>query len=90
MIEECSDIFSDVPTTTKLLRHQIKLTSEEPVYCKPYKLPLQLVDPVAKEIEDLERKGLIEPSDAPYASPIVVVKKKNNLYQIVCQLQMIK
>jgi len=53
------------------------LASEEPVYCKPYKLPLQLVESAAKEIEDLERKGWIEPSDAPYASPIVVVKKKN-------------
>jgi len=70
LIDEYSDIFSDVPTTTKLSRHQIKLTSEEPVYCKPYKLPLQLVEPVAKAIEDFERKGWIEPSDAPYASPL--------------------
>jgi len=45
LIEEYSDIFSDVPTTTKLLRHQIKLTSEQPVYCKRYKLRLQLVEP---------------------------------------------
>ena len=76
LIEEYDDIFSDVPTTTTLLKHQIKLTSDEPVYCKPYKLPLQLVELVAKEIQDLERRGWIEPSDAPYASPIVVVKKK--------------
>jgi len=35
------------------------------------------VEPVEKEIKELERQGWIEPSDAAYASPIVVVKKKN-------------
>ena len=35
LIEEYKEIFSDVPTTTHLLEHDIKLTSEEPVYSKP-------------------------------------------------------
>jgi len=78
LIEEYKEIFSDVPTTTHLLEHDIKLTSEEPVYSKPYKLPYNLVEPVEKEIKELERQGWIEPSDAAYASPIVVVKKKNS------------
>jgi len=78
LIEEYKEIFSDVPTTTHLLEHDIKLTSEEPVYRKPYKLPYNLVEPVEKEIKELEQQGWIEPSDAAYASPIVVLKKKNS------------
>ena len=78
LIEEYKDIFSDVPTTTHILEHDIKLTSEEPVYSRPYKLPYNLVEPVEKEIRELEKQGWIEPSDAAYASPIVVVKKKNS------------
>jgi len=78
LIEEYKEIFSDVPTTTHLLEHDIKLTSEEPVYSKPYKLPHNLVEPVEKEIKELEQQGWIEPSDAAYASPIVLVKKKNS------------
>ena len=42
LIEEYGDIFFDVPTTTSLIKHQIKLTSHEPAYCKPYKLPLYI------------------------------------------------
>jgi len=61
LIEEYKEIFSDVPTTTHLLEHDIKLTSEEPVYSKSYKLPYNLVEPVEKEIEELERQGWIEP-----------------------------
>ena len=78
LIEKYGEIFSDVPTTTKLIKHQINSTSEEPVYSKPYKLPLHLVEPVEREIQDLEEKGWIEPSSSSYASPIVVVKKKNS------------
>jgi len=78
LIEEYKEIFSDVPTTTHLLKHDIKLTSEEPVYSKPYKLPYNLVETVEKEIKELEQQGWIEPSDAAYASPIVVVKKNSD------------
>ena len=59
-----AEIFSDVPTTTHLLKHKIKLTSTEPVYCKPYKLPVQMEKPVEKEIAELEKQGWMEPSDA--------------------------
>jgi len=31
LIEEYKEIFSDVPKTTHLLEHDIKLTSKEPV-----------------------------------------------------------
>ena len=74
LIREYGDVFSDVPTTTHLLEHEIKLTSREPVYSKPYKIPYNLVEPVEKEVCELERQGWIEPSDAAYASPIVVLK----------------
>ena len=46
LIEEYKDIFSDVPTTTHILEHDSKLTSEEPVYSK-YKLPYNLVEPIS-------------------------------------------
>ena len=77
LICEYGDVFYDVPTTTQLLEHEIKLTSKEPVYSKPYKIPYNLVEPVEREIRELEWQGWIELSDAAYASPIVVVKKKN-------------
>jgi len=57
LIEEYKEIFSDVPTTTHLLEHDIKLTSKKPVYSKPYKLLYNLVEPVEKDIKELEQQG---------------------------------
>jgi len=70
LVEEYKKIFSDVPTTTHILKHDIKLTSQEPVYSKPSKLPYNLVEPVEKKIRELEQRGWIEPSNAAYASSI--------------------
>jgi len=75
-VEEYADIFSDVPTATHLIKHEIKLTTEEPVRSKPYKIPLALAEAVEKELKSLEEHGWIERSNAAYASPIVIVKKK--------------
>jgi len=63
------ELFSDVRTTTHILKHEIKLTSSEAVCSKPY----NLVEPVEKKSRKLERQGWIESSDAVCASPIVVV-----------------
>ena len=43
---------------------------------KPYSLPLKHVEWVQKELEILERAGVIQRSMSPWASPIVIVPKK--------------
>jgi hypothetical protein len=77
LLEEYQDIFSDVPTKTHLIKHEIKLTTDEPVYCKPYKVPINIVSKVDDELQLMLRQGIIERSNASYASPMVIVKKKN-------------
>jgi len=37
---------------------------------------------VDKEIDDLLETGVIERSEAPYASPLVLVKKPDNTYRV--------
>ena len=46
---------------------------------KPYSLPLKHVEWVQKELEILERAGVIQRSMSPWASPIVIVPKKTEL-----------
>jgi len=43
LLEEFQDIFSDVPKTTHLITHEIKLNNDELVYCKPYKVPIFII-----------------------------------------------
>lgn len=49
VVEGYADIFSDVPTATHLIKHEIKLITEEQVRSKPYKIPLALAEAVEKE-----------------------------------------
>jgi hypothetical protein len=76
LIEEYKDIFSDVPTTTNLLKYEIKLKSDEPVRHRPYKVPVHFTESVEKELRKMLDMGWIEKTNSYYASPLVVVKKK--------------
>ena len=52
-------------------------TGDSPPVCqRPYNLPLKHREWVQKELETLERAGMIVRSISPWASPIVVVPKK--------------
>jgi predicted amino acid racemase len=47
-----------------------------------YPIPYALRDKVTKEIDDMLKAGIVEPSDSPYAAPIVLIKKKDQSLRI--------
>jgi len=53
------------------------LTDDRPIRCKPYPLPHTLRDDVKSEVEEMCRLGVIERSNSPYSSPLLLVKKKD-------------
>ncbi|KAK7113985.1 hypothetical protein V1264_000125 [Littorina saxatilis] len=67
----------DIPGKCVIEECEFKLTSQEPVHVKQYKLPFSQVEIVKKEVNDMLKLGVIEPSISPYNSPIVLVKKKD-------------
>lgn len=76
LLTEFSDVFTDVPKKTNLVQHKVKLTTDKPVYRKPYHIPYALREKVQQEINDMLKLGIIEPTTNPYVAPIVVLKKK--------------
>ena len=62
---------------TMLIEMEIDTGNHPPIASKPYTLPLKHSDWVQKEIETLERAGIIERSISPWASPVVIVPKKS-------------
>ena len=62
---------------TPLLQMDIDTGDSPPVCQKPYSLPLKHVEWVTKELEILEKAGVISRSVSPWASPIVIVPKKS-------------
>ena len=62
---------------TQLIEMEIDTGGSVPLAQSPYTLPLKHYDWVRKEIETLEKAGVIERSLSPWASPVIVVPKKS-------------
>ena len=62
---------------TKLVKMDIDTGDSTPVSSRPYTLPLKHYEWVQREIESLERAGVITKSMSKWASPIVVVPRKS-------------
>lgn len=75
-----SDIFShhdlDYGHATKV-EHSIKLKDETPFKQRPRPIHPQDYDAVRRHLQSLLEAGIIRESQSPFASPIVVVRKKN-------------
>lgn len=75
LLQEYSDIFNtEVLQQTTAMQHHIPLTSEIPVYTASYRLSPTKVEFIRKQIREMLLQNLIEPSDSPYNSPIVVIE----------------
>ena len=61
---------------THLTSHAIKTEGAAPVKQPPRQVPMAYADE-KKAIEDLKAKGVIRDSTSPWASPIVLVKRKD-------------
>ena len=48
----------------------------QPIHIPPYRNPKKLRDEIEKAIQELLELGLIRPSSSPYASLVVLVKKR--------------
>ena len=79
LCHEFDDIFSvdssDIGKTP-LVKMEINTRDSPLITQKPYTLPLKHAEWVQKELEILEKAGVIVRSVSPWASPIVVVPKR--------------
>ena len=79
LLEEYQDVFSkqgDPISSTSMVEHEIHTTG------RPIKQPFRRQNPIIREIEqqqvkEMLRDGVIRPSSSPWASPVVMVKKKD-------------
>ena len=82
LCEEYKDIFSKDSSDigkTPLITMEIETGDSPPVCQRPYNLPLKYIDWVQKELDTLEKAGVITRSVSPWASPIVIVLKRTAL-----------
>ena len=59
------------------LKHSIPTTMDKLVYLPHRQIPVQLQQEVRKCLESWLKQGIIRPSKSPYASQVVIVRKKS-------------
>ena len=76
------EVLKNEPDKTTLIEHHIPIVSIQPVRQRPYRIPHAYRAEVMQELKRMEEAGIIEESDSAWASPIVVVKKKDKKLRI--------
>ena len=62
---------------TDVVKHNIKTGDATPIKQPPRRLPVHRRNEVDKLVDDMLERGVIEPSSSPWASGVVLVKKKD-------------
>ncbi|GFY06098.1 retrovirus-related Pol polyprotein from transposon 412 [Trichonephila clavipes] len=81
MFQEFEDVFfsrnsSDIGHTT-VTQHRIDTADHPPIKQHPRRLPFAKQEEVGTLLREMQENDIIEPSSSPWASPIVLVRKKD-------------
>lgn len=63
-------------TFTNAVKHGIRTTDNDPVFCKSFRYPYHLKTEIQNQIQKLLDNKIIRPSISPYSSPVWIVPKK--------------
>ena len=80
--EKFSDVFADEPGKTDVIEHDIRVKNSMPVRQPAYRIPYAYKEEVRKELREMLEAGVIEESKSEWASPIVLVRKKDKTLRL--------
>ena len=82
LVWRCPHVFTDMPGETELIHHKIKLTDDTPIRCKPYPFLHAMREELRNKVDSMQDTGVMRTSTSQYASPIIMVKKKDELAKV--------
>jgi transposase InsO family protein len=80
ILEDYSDCFSKSEFDlgrTALVKHQIETGNAAPIRQALRRQPITYLSEIDRQLDDMRKQGIVEPSASPWASNIVVVAKKD-------------
>ena len=78
LLESFPEVLRNAPGKTSLIEHNIHVPeSTPPVHQSPYRIPYAYRAMVQEELSSMLKAGIIEPSSSEWASPMVLVPKKD-------------
>lgn len=81
LISEFFSLFSDTPTCTNVIEHDIDIQGARPVRQRFYRVPLEKRKSMEASVQYLLDNGLAKPSYSSWSSPCLLVKKSDDTYR---------
>lgn len=82
VIDKYKTLASKAPGLTNLICHHIDTGDAKPIRQRQYAMSPAIQKHLHKEIDQMLKDDIIEPSNSPWCSPIVMVTKKDNTYRM--------
>ena len=67
--------------------HTINTGDHPPIHSRPYRVPYAHKEEVRRQIQELVDNKIIEPTNSPWASPMLLVKKKDGTMRLCCDFR---
>ena len=61
LVRRYPDVFTDMPGETDVIQHQIRLTDDTPIRCKPYPLLYAMREELRNEVDTMLEMGVVRP-----------------------------
>ncbi|KAL2079452.1 hypothetical protein ACEWY4_025196 [Coilia grayii] len=81
LLESFTKLCSSLPGRTDVLTHYIYTNTQVPIKQKPYRLSVVKQAMVKQKLQEMLESGIVEPSFSGWASPVVLVPKKDGGYR---------
>ncbi|UYV72118.1 hypothetical protein LAZ67_9001871, partial [Cordylochernes scorpioides] len=88
MIAECQEKYSEVFdferksfSTTSNVKHKIDTSDSRPIKQRPYRVSPVERRAIQTEVDKMIKMGIVQPSESPWSSPVVLVKKKDGSWR---------
>ena len=78
LLAKFGEVFQPLPAHSAIAEHRIMTGETIPTRLPPYRIPHAYQDDVQHELMEMLDHGVIECSSSDWASPLVVVKKKDS------------
>ncbi|KII62204.1 Retrovirus-related Pol polyprotein from transposon 17.6 [Thelohanellus kitauei] len=66
----------------KDIEFPINIVKDEPIKKRPYRIPINVIDEVKTQIDQMLQMSIIRPSNSPWSAPSLLVKKKDGSHRM--------
>ena len=80
LILEYEHLFSDIPTRTDRIYHDVDIEGSKPIKQHPYRMNTTKLQYLKEEIQHLLDNDFIEPSQSDWISPCILVPKPDGIF----------